>query len=171
MPSGGKRIGAGRKPGSGRFGEQTVAIRVPKSYLQHTLKLVEHRLYKIPLYQCAVAAGFPSPADNSIEGEFDLNELLLKHPAATFFVRASGSSMIRAGIYDGDILVVDKSIEPISGKIVVAAVNGELTVKRLEREGKRLFLVAENDGYPPLEVREDTEFLIWGVVTNVIHAV
>lgn len=171
MPRGGKREGAGRKQGSGRFGEPTKAIRIPESEVAHVLKLVQHKFYKIPLYLCAVAAGFPSPAESSIEGEFDLNELLIKHPAATFFVRASGSSMINAGIYDNDILVVDKSIPPASGKVVVVAVNGELTVKRLLKEGKKLFLLAENEEYPPIEIQEGSEVHIWGVVTNVIHAV
>jgi DNA polymerase V len=171
MPRGGKREGAGRKQGSGKFGEPTRAIRIPESEVDHVLKLTENRFYKIPLYLSAVAAGFPSPAESSIEGEFDLNELLIKHPAATFFVRASGSSMINAGIHDDDILVVDKSIEPSSGKVVVVALNGELTVKRLFKEGKRVFLMAENEAYPPIELHEGSELHIWGVVTNVIHAV
>ena len=171
MPRGGKRAGAGRKQGSGKFGESTKAIRIPESEIAHVLKLVQNRFYKIPLYLCSVAAGFPSPAESYIEGEFDLNELLIKHPAATFFVRASGSSMINAGIHDNDILVVDKSISPHSGKVVVVAVNGELTVKRLLKEGKKLFLMAENEAYPPIEIQEGADLHIWGVVTNVIHSV
>jgi DNA polymerase V len=171
MPRGGKREGAGRKRGSGKFGEPTKAIRIPESELAHVLKLAQHKFYKIPMYLCAVAAGFPSPAESFVEGEFDLNELLIKHPAATFFVRASGSSMINAGIYDNDILVVDKSLAPASGKVVVVALNGELTVKRLLKQGKKLFLMAENEAYPPIEIQEGSELHIWGVVTNVIHAV
>lgn len=135
------------------------------------LKPIQQRLYPLPFYQCAVAAGFPSPAENEIEGELDLNELLIKHPTATFFLRVAGSSMIKAGIHHNDILVVDRSIEPTHGKIVIAAVNGELTVKRLYCEGKKTLLVAENDAYAPIEVIEGTELHIWGVVTNVIHAV
>lgn len=171
MPRGGKREGAGRKQGSGKFGESTKAIRIPVSELDHVLKLVQHRFYKIPLYLCAVAAGFPSPAESTIEGEFDLNELLIKHPAATFFVRASGTSMINAGIHDKDVLVVDKSLQPTSGKIVVAAINGELTVKRLMKEGEKVILMAENEKYPNIEIEEGAEVHVWGVVTNVIHAV
>lgn len=171
MPRGGRRKGAGRKQGSGKFGEPTKAIRIPESEVAHVLKLVQHRFYKIPLYLCAVAAGFPSPAESTVEGEFDLNELLIKHPAATFFVRASGSSMINAGIFDNDILVVDKSLEPTSGKVVVVALNGELTVKRLMKEGKKIILMPENEAYPNVEIEEGSELHIWGVVTNVIHAV
>src|ERR1700722_14824931 len=82
-------------------------------------------------YQCAVAAGFPSPGDDALEQGLNLNELLIKRPAATFFVRVSGSSMIKAGIHHNDILVVDRSLQPTSGKVIIACINGELTVKRL----------------------------------------
>lgn len=126
---------------------------------------------RLPLYECAVAAGFPSPAEGQMERELDVNELLIKRPAATFFVRVSGSSMVGAGIHDKDMLVVDRSLEPASGKIVVAAVNGELTVKRLLKEGQRTFLVAASNEYPPIDISEGMDLRIWGVVTYVIHAV
>jgi DNA polymerase V len=118
-----------------------------------------------------VAAGFPSPAEGGIEQTLDLHELLVKHPAATFFVRVSGASMINAGIYHNDILVVDRSLDPVHGKIVIAAVNGELTVKRLHREGKKIELRAENDAFAPIVIPEGADFRIWGVVTSVIHSV
>ncbi len=126
--------------------------------------------YPLPLYACCVCAGFPSPADDYLEGKLDLNEYLVKHPAATFFVRVSGDSMIGAGIHSGDLLVVDRALEPTDGRVVIAIVNGELMVKRLLRKGKCLSLVAENPNYPPLMITEETEFQTWGVVTNVIHA-
>lgn len=168
---GGQRLGAGRPQGSGKFGEPTQAIRVPASQVATIFEWIHNKFYQLPLYECAVAAGFPSPADGEMERKLDLNELLIKHPAATFFVRVAGSSMINAGIYHNDILVVDRSLEPAHGRIVIAAVNGELTVKRLFRSGKKIELVAENEGYPPIVINEETDLHIWGVVTNVIHNV
>jgi len=122
-----------------------------------------------PLFLCGVAAGFPSPADDYIDRLLDLNELLIKNPAATFFVRVAGESMIGVGIHDGDILVVDRAVEPANGKIVVAAVNGELTVKRLLRHKGTCRLVAENPAYPQMEISDEIQFEVWGVVTSVIH--
>jgi DNA polymerase V len=171
MPRGGKRISAGRPVGSGRFGEPTKAIRVPLSQIEHIAKIIQNRCYKLPLFQSAVAAGFPSPAESEMDQLLDLNELLIKHPVATFFVRVSGSSMTGAGINHNDILIVDRSVPATSGKIVIAAVNGELTVKRLHKEGEQLSLLAENSAYPPIKITRETELHIWGVVTNVIHAV
>lgn len=171
MPSGGKREGAGRPKGSGKFKETTRSIRVPAKDVEAIYQLIQHKFYRLPLYQSLVAAGFPSPAEDSIEDKLDLNELLIKHPTATFFLKVSGSSMINAGIHDNDILIVDRSIEPASGKIVIAAINGELTVKRLYLEKNRILLMAENQDYPPIEVKEGMDLHIWGVVTSVIHTV
>ncbi len=116
-----------------------------------------------------VSAGFPSPAEDYIEGSLDLNKYLIKHPAATFFVRVAGSSMIDAGIHDGDILVVDRSLKPSDRKIVIAAVNGELTVRRIRTTKDKIALISENRDYEPLQVEEETAFEVWGVVTSVIH--
>jgi len=124
----------------------------------------------LPLFSGKVAAGFPSPADDYIEKTLDLNELLVQKPAATFFVRAEGESMLGAGIHPNDILVVDRSIEPVPGKIVICALNGELTVKRLMREEGQWLLQSENPDYPNIPLAEELEMVIWGVVTNVIHA-
>jgi len=124
-----------------------------------------------PLYMAAIEAGFPSPADDYIEGRLDLNRHLIRHPAATFFVRVSGNSMIDAGIFPGDILIVDRSLEAVDRKIVIAVVNGELTVKRLRIRSGQPFLEPENDQYAPIEITPDMAFEIWGVVTNVIHRV
>lgn len=124
---------------------------------------------KIPFYLSEVAAGFPSPADDYIDKKMDLNEQLIRHPAATFFVRAYGDSMQDANITSGDILIVDRALDACRNSIVIAVVNGELTVKRLKQEGTKLYLAPENDNYPAIEITEDTAFEIWGVVTYIIH--
>jgi len=115
-----------------------------------------------PLYMTSIEAGFPSPADDYIEGSLDLNQHLIKHPAATFFVRVSGSSMIDAGIFPGDILIVDRSLEAVDKKIVIAVVDGELTVKRLRIRSGMPFLEPENAQYTPIEITPDMAFEIWG---------
>lgn len=170
MGSGGNRTGAGRPKGSGKFGAETKAIRIPVHEIENVLKFITHKCYRLPFYSHAISAGFPSPADDDMEETLDLNELLIKHPSATFFLKVSGTSMINAGIHDGDILIVDRSIEPTDGKIVIASVNGELTVKRLSAKGKKFKLVAENEDYAPIDITEDMELRFWGVVTNVIHS-
>ena len=124
-----------------------------------------------PIYMSTVEAGFPSPADDYIEGSLDLNRHLVKHPAATFFVRVSGDSMINAGIHPDDILIVDRSLEATDKKIVIAVLDGELTVKRLRYRHSQIFLEPENEDYRPICITEDNAFEIWGVVTNVIHKV
>lgn len=173
MSHGGARAGAGRPRGRGKYGEATRSVRIPESRVLEVMKYInnEGESYKIPLYASTVRAGFPSPADDYIETMLDLNEYLIKHPAATFFVRASGESMVNAGIYSGDILVVDRSIEAGHGKIVIVALNGELTVKRLSHQNGHIKLVAENPDFPAIDITDEYDMVIWGVVTNVIHAV
>lgn len=126
---------------------------------------------RLPLYMQPVSAGFPSPAEDYIEGKLDLNRYLVKHPAATFFVRVVGDSMIDAGIHPKDMLIVDRAILPTNGKIVIAVVNGELTVKRLRQVKEKLWLMPDNSNYQPLQISAEMDFLIWGVVTTVIHFV
>ena len=123
-----------------------------------------------PLVLARVDAGFPSPADDYLDGKLDLNEHIIKNPAATFFVRVQGDSMIGAGINTGDILVVDRSLEATDGSVVVAVIDGEFFVKRLSMEGKKLYLVADNDEYEQVEVKEEMDFRVWGVVTHTIHS-
>ena len=123
----------------------------------------------LPLYLSPVAAGFPSPAEDYIDRKLDLNEHLVRNPAATFFVRVDGESMRDAGIASGDLLVVDRAVNPRNGSIVVAALDGELTVKRLRHDNGRLFLVPDNPDYAPLEIQPEASFQVWGVVTYVIH--
>lgn len=126
----------------------------------------------LPLFGARVPAGFPSPADDFIEGMLDLNDLLITNPPATFFVRVSGHSMSGAGIYPNSLLVVDRSVKPTHGRIVVAVVDGELTVKRLRRlRGGGVELVAENPEFPPLRFTDGQELMIWGVVTAVVQHV
>ena len=124
---------------------------------------------KRPLLTFRVAAGFPSPADDYLEGRIDLNEQLIKHPAATFFVRVSGDSMTGAGIQDGDLLIVDRAAEVTTGCIVVARVLDEFTLKRIRKVGSRVFLVPENDRYPAMEITEGSDFEIWGRVTGSVR--
>jgi DNA polymerase V len=168
-PRGGARPGAGRPKGQGKFGETTRPIRIPESMIEQVQRFVQLKGYQLPLYASKVSAGFPSPADDYLEGALDLNEHLIAHPAATFFVRVSGDSMIGAGIHSGDILVVDRSLEATSGRIVVVALDGELTVKRLRVEGREVQLLPENPSYPSIRVHEEHGLHVWGVVTSVIH--
>ena len=120
----------------------------------------------IPLFSHQVAAGFPSPADDYIQGGLSLDEHLIAHKEATFFVRAKGNSMIGAGIFEGDLLVVDKSLTPVSGDIVIAIVDGDLTVKRLITRGDVIVLKPENHLYREIELKEGQEMQVWGVVTS-----
>lgn len=123
-----------------------------------------------PLFIANVPAGFPSPAGDYKEDKLDLNKYLIKNPAATYFVRVTGDSMVGAGIHSGDLLVVDRSIEPTDKKVVIANINGELTVKRIRIRKNKITIEPENTDFPIQEIGPETEFEVWGVVTNVIHA-
>jgi len=126
--------------------------------------------WQMPFIGSLVPAGFPSPAQDYIEAVLDLNELLIQHPAATYFVRVEGYSMVDSGINPNDILIVDRSLEASDGKVIIAVLDGEFTVKRLhiDKNGN-YFLVPENADYKPIKVTDEMGFSIWGVVTNVIH--
>lgn len=197
---GGKRVGAGRPKGQGRYGEPTRPLRVPESLVPDVQDLLSlYRRHKervksassraaddapptvlhpvslgpaqpLPLFGSRVSAGFPSPADDYLEDTLDLNSHLIKRPAATFLVRVSGDSMINAGIHPDDILVVDRSIDPTDGRIVIAVLDGELTVKRLSKRNGQVQLLPENPDFSPITVTEEQDLRIWGVVTNVIHS-
>lgn len=169
MAHGGKRKGAGRPQGKGRWGEPTKVVRLPESVISEVMQFVEGRGFKLPMYSNTVQAGFPSPAEDYIENEIDLNAFLVKQPSATFLVRAAGNSMKDAGISDGDILVVDRSVKPVNGKVVIAAVDGQLTVKFLIIKQGKAFLMPANADYPPIPVDPDNGVTIWGVVTSSIH--
>jgi len=131
--------------------------------------LVAGKKLKIPLYSSHVEAGFASPADDFVEEYLDLNDLLVKREEATFFVRVAGRSMVDAGIYPDDILIVDRSLEAKHGKIVIAVIDGEVTVKRLSTQNGKVILKAENTQYKDILVQDALH--IWGVVTAVIHQV
>lgn len=139
-----------------------------KTILESSIK-VESNVDSFPLYASKVSAGFPSPADDYLELNLNLNQHLVKHPAATFFVRVEGDSMVGAGIHPGDLLIVDRSLRPIDGKIIIAVLNGDLTVKRLKIKDGKYTLVPENKNFTPILVTEEMNFSIWGVVTSMIH--
>ena len=124
---------------------------------------------ELPLLLSEVIAGFPSPADDYIDKKMDLNEQLISNKAATFLVRAYGDSMLDANIKEGDILVVDRSRDAHNNSIIIAVVNGDLTVKRIRQQNGRVYLVPENEDYSPLEITAETSFEVWGVVTYIIH--
>ena len=177
---GGARLGAGRKS---RFGEPTKAIRVPESQVAAILDFVktvgttqatsplrfvlpadvEERI-ALPVFSTAVRAGFPSPADDYVEHRLDLNDLVL-HKEATFYAWVKGDSMQDFNIHDGDLLMIDKSVEAETGDVVVAEVEGSFTVKKV---GKGV-LLAGNPAFPPIAINPDTGVQIWGVVVRVIH--
>ena len=125
----------------------------------------------IPLSSNTVAAGFPSPADDFKETRISLDKTLVKNPDATFFARVSGDSMVGAGLDDGDLLVIDRSLEANNGKIAICFIDGEFTVKRLKIKGDSIVLMPENVNYKPIEVKGESELIIWGLVTYVIKAV
>lgn len=189
---GGKRDGAGRPKGSGKYKEPTKAIRVPegsipyiKDFLQHypehaqqgiplksnqplsdSTDKDENNIVKltIPLFSSTVAAGYPSPAEDHIDNTLDLNEYLVERPSSTFMLRVEGESMKNVGILPDDILIVDRSITAVHNKIVIAAVDGELTVKRLFHRGPLIKLLPENPDYPEIELESESDLIIWGVV-------
>jgi DNA polymerase V len=126
---------------------------------------------QLPLFLESVSAGFPSPADDYLERKLDLNDYLIRNPAATFFVRVTGDSMLEAGINNGDILVVDRSLNPKDNSIVIAVIDGELLVKRLSMLKGKIYLLPDNPHYEPIEIKPEMNFEVWGVVTSVIHSV
>ena len=124
---------------------------------------------EIPLFADAVPAGFPSPAEDYLDKKLDLNEHLIKRPSSTFFIRVSGSSMTGAGIHDGDLLIVDRSVQAEDNKVVIGVVNGDFTVKRIRKKGQKIFLQPENPQFREMEIMPGMDFSIWGVVMYVIH--
>lgn len=171
MEHGGKRTGAGRPKGQGRYGTTTTAIRVPDYLVEDVKDYSSNGGYKIPLFSSYVEAGYPSVAEDHIEDMLDMNNLLIRNPKTTFCIRVTGLSMIEAGIYEGDKLIVDSSITPIEGKIVVAAIDGMLTVKRLGYINGKPFLLPENLNFDPIPILENSEVHIWGVVTNILRSI
>ncbi|MFT5571481.1 MAG: DNA polymerase V [Cryomorphaceae bacterium] len=177
---GGKREGAGRPKGSGKYKEPTKAIRVPEgsvSYINDFLQSYPDKVHQIgfvdgsnvvkleiPLFSSMVAAGYPSPAEDHIEDTLDLNDYMVQRPDSTFMLRVEGESMKNIGILPNDILVVDRSLKASHKKIVIAALDGELTVKRLFHRGGLIKLLPENPAYPEIEIESESDLVIWGVV-------
>jgi len=171
MPRGGARTGAGRPKGTGKYGEKTITVRIPASMEDEVKEFVENQGWEIPLYSSKVAAGTPCWGDDHVGDTINLSECLVRDPEKTFCVQAFGDSMIKAGIEPDDLLVVDGGLEPKNGSIVVAAVDGDLTVKRLHKTKSELSLMPENDNYRPIKITAETGLQICGVVTRVIKAV
>lgn len=166
---GGRRPGAGRPKGSGKFGEETERVRIPQSMVGDVMQFVATRGFKLPLYAATVQAGSPAYAEDYIDRRMDLNSHLVRKPEETFLVRAAGDSMIDANIRDGDLLVVDRALPAKHGKIVVAAVEGALTVKFLINKQGRTYLMPANPEYTPIPVNPETGVTIWGVVTSSVR--
>jgi DNA polymerase V len=183
---GGNRIGAGRPKGSGKYKEPTKAIRVPEGSITYIKEFLESypdvteigpfagarvnldnivRL-QIPLFSSTVAAGYPSPAEDHVDDTLDLNEYMVQRPESTFMLRVEGESMKNVGIMPDDILVVDRSLKASHRKIIIAAIDGELTVKRLYHRGGLVKLLPENPAYPEIELESEAELVIWGVVVG-----
>ena len=123
----------------------------------------------LPYFSSLVTAGFPSPADDYINEKLDLNEYLIQNPASTFLVKVEGDSMTGAGIFPGDMLVIDRAETVKDGSVVLAVIDNEFTVKRYKKKGSKMFLVPENPNYEVIEIVGDMYFEVWGVVTSVIH--
>jgi len=146
-------------------------IRVPDNNVSEIYIPEKGKKEKLPFFVTSISAGFPSPADDYLDKKLDLNEYLIKNPSSTFYVRVEGDSMINAGIHSKDILIVDRSLEPKNKKIVLAILNGEFTVKKLIKKKRKIILKAENPKYSDIEIDENMDFQVWGVVTTVIHKV
>lgn len=125
----------------------------------------------LPLSQTSISAGFPSPADNFTDSAIDLNKEFIQNPNSTFYARVSGDSMINAGLENGDLLIIDKSLEARDNKIAVCFIDGDFTVKRIRMEKDAIYLVPENDNYQTIKVTQENDFLIWGIVTTIIKSV
>ncbi len=125
----------------------------------------------LPYVDNGISAGFPSPALDFVDLTIDLNRHLIKNPSATFYGRVKGDSLKNAGICNGDLLIIDRSLEPTNGKIAVCYIDGEFTAKRVQISKNEIFLIPENEKYQPIRVTKENDFLIWGVVTHVIKDV
>jgi DNA polymerase V len=169
MARGGKREGAGRKSGSGQFGETTKPIRMPNSLVALAEVFTKTKGFKMPFYNAKVPAGYPDDLDDSVAEQVSLYEKFAPNLESTFLIQAMGESMINTGIYPNDTLIVDKSLEAQHGKVVIASVNGELTVKRLHKQNNEIRLLPENPDFSPIEIDESTDLQIIGIVTQVIH--
>lgn len=184
----GDKSRGGYRHGAGRPAAPSTRVRIPEPIVPAVLSFLDDyrsqvrldpkpiagaaKSVRIPRYVAKVPAGFPSPAEQYLDEEIDLNKHLIQqgHEASTFIIRVQGWSMLGAGIFDGDELVVDRAQENALNKVVVAVVNGSMTIKRLRKREGKFVLLAENAHYPDRVIVEGDEFEIWGVVTRVLHA-
>lgn len=171
MTRGGYRKGSGRPTGSGKWGEDTKVVRVPASKVDAVKAMVSGEVEwpTLPLFANTVQAGAPVLAEEQIDAQVNLHEHLIRKPEASFFARAQGESMRDIGIFDGDMLVVEQQAEAKHGDIIVASVDGAMTVKRLNHNGNQIQLLSENKDFSPIEINEGVDFAIIGIVTSVIH--
>lgn len=167
---GGPRPRAGRKPGSGKYGEQTRTVRVPLSMVDEVINFIAAKGYKVPLYDNRVSAGTLTSTDGDVVETINLAAELVKNPTDTYCVRVQGDSMINAGIEEGDILVVNKRLQPRHGDIIVANVDGDSTVKRLLIGKDGIILQPENERHTPIRVTGFAAFQSMGVVTNILKS-
>jgi len=176
---GGRRPGAGRVPGPPT---RVVRLPVPLANLARGLAAAKHMgdvagfidvqtrtALRVPMMAWSAACGFPSPAEDYVDKPLDFNELLIEHPAATFAIRIEGDSMTGAGIFPGDIAVVDRAREPVNGSIVLALLDGAFTVKRYRIKDGAVWLQAENPAYPDLQISDGQSLEVWGVITRSIR--
>ena len=176
---GGAREGAGRKPG-----RPTAFVRLPvevaelarrvaavksKGDIKEVFTLGGTSAMRVPMMAWSAAAGFPSPAEDYVDRPLDFNELLIEHPAATFAIRIEGDSMTGAGIFPGDIAVVDRARTPVNGNVILALLDGSFTVKRYRKRSGAVWLQAENPAYPDLRLSDESVFEVWGVITRSIR--
>ena len=149
-------------------------MKLKNLHITNTLEIYSANIettIQLPIVNGGISAGFPSPADDFLDLSIDLNKEFIKNPSSTFYGRVKGDSMIDAGLNNGDLLIIDKSLEPINNKIAVCFIDGEFTVKRIQIEKECIWLVAENKNYKPIKVTKDNDFIIWGIVTTVIKSV
>lgn len=170
MVRGGKRKGAGRPTGSGKYGKDTKVIRVPFDMITEIEQFVATEGYALPFYSDPVQAGNPAPIfdDNTAES-LNLMSHLVQNPKQTFIVKANGDSMIDAGIHSGDLLIVDKSLKARVGDIVIASLDNYFTVKRLALIKGKGYLMPENKKYDPIPLEDRDDLQIWGVVIHCVH--
>lgn len=144
-----------------------------KRHITRVISLISvdtETVLELPYVDAGISAGFPSPALDFVDASIDLNKHLIKHPTATFYGRVKGVSLKNAGIDDGDLLIIDRSLEPNHGKIAVCYIDGEFTAKRIKRDKNELWLMPENEAYKPVKIESDHDFAIWGIVTHVIKS-
>jgi DNA polymerase V len=146
------------------------ALKLHSSNALEIFSAATESVLELPVISGGISAGFPSPALDFIDLTIDMNKHLVKHPATTFYGRVKGQSMKDAGIFDGDLLVIDKSLQPTDNKIAVCYIDGEFTIKRIQIQKDCVWLIPENEAYQPIKVTADNDFIIWGMVTHVIKA-